>query len=140
MADLLKSGDKGPEVKTLQEDLTKLGYQHGEPDGIFGPRTEAVVRMAQKENGVAVDGIVGPETRAALAQQSQDEQLLKSGAKNDAVRQVQQILADNKFDVGPVDGIFGPKLEAAVKVLQDKHGLAVDGIVGPKTWRALKSL
>ncbi|MEO6413541.1 MAG: peptidoglycan-binding domain-containing protein [Pedococcus sp.] len=44
------------------------------------------------------------------------------------------------WPLGPVDGIFGPKLVAAVKVLQDKHGLTADGIIGPKTWRALKSL
>lgn len=140
MASVLKSGSTGPEVETLQADLTKLGYQHGKPDGIFGPKTEVVVKQVQQENGIAVDGIVGDATRAAIAQQSTDEQLLKDGAKNDAVKQVQEILAKSGFDVGTVDGIFGPKLVAAVKVLQEKHGLAADGIVGPKTWRALKSL
>jgi len=140
MADIQKKGDTGPEVTSLQRDLTTLGYDPGKADGIFGPRTQAAVKLAQKENGIAQDGIVGPDTRAALAQQSQDEQPLEPGAKGDAVRQVQQILSDHGFDVGPVDGIFGPKLTAALKVLQDKHGLATDGVVGPKTWRALKSL
>lgn len=140
MADILEQGDTGPEVQALQEDLTELGYEHGTPDGIFGPATEAVVRMAQRENGITEDGIVGPETRAALAQQSQDERLLEPGAENDAVRQVQEILNRCNFAVGPVDGIFGARTEAAVKVLQKTHGLVVDGIVGPKTWRALKIL
>ncbi|HEX6570171.1 MAG TPA: peptidoglycan-binding protein [Acidimicrobiales bacterium] len=140
MADILEQGDTGLEVKALQEDITERGYERGTPDGIFGPATEAVVRMAQRENGIAEDGIVGPETRAALAQQSQDERLLEPGAENDAVRQVQEILSSYDFAVGPVDGIFGARTEAAVKVLQKTHGLVVDGIVGPKTWRALKSL
>ena len=140
MAELLRNGSTGPAVETLQNDLTKLGYVHGATDGIFGPNTEAVVKQLQGEHGLTVDGVVGDATRAAMAQQSQDEQLLKEGASNDAVKAVQAILAKSGFDVGTVDGIFGPKLVAAVKVLQEKHGLTVDGIVGPKTWRALKSL
>ena len=36
-----------------------------------------------------------------------------------------------------VDGIFGPKTEAAVKNFQQGHHLTVDGIVGPHTWQAL---
>jgi peptidoglycan hydrolase-like protein with peptidoglycan-binding domain len=36
-----------------------------------------------------------------------------------------------------VDGVFGPKTEAAVKSFQQGEGLTVDGIVGPHTWQAL---
>jgi len=42
-----------------------------------------------------------------------------------------------KYDVGPVDGVFGPKTEAAVKAFQTDQGLVVDGIVGRNTWKAL---
>lgn len=38
---------------------------------------------------------------------------------------------------GSVDGIFGPKTKAAVRLFQQKNGLAVDGIVGAKTAAAL---
>src|SRR5918992_1445869 len=41
---------------------------------------------------------------------------------------------------GPVDGLFGPKTEAAVMRLQGTAGLAVDGIVGPETRRVLRAL
>lgn len=44
----------------------------------------------------------------------------------------------NHFGYGlAVDGVNGPKTEAAIRDFQTKHGLAVDGIVGPKTLGAL---
>lgn len=36
-----------------------------------------------------------------------------------------------------VDGIFGPKTEAAVRAFQSDENLTVDGIVGRNTWTAL---
>ena len=39
-----------------------------------------------------------------------------------------------------VDGIFGPKTEAAVTVFQQVFGLKPDGIVGPATWYAIVRL
>lgn len=57
---ILKKGDKGEEVKTLQR-LLKVTV-----DGDFGPKTEAAVKQFQKEKGLDVDGIVGPKTWKAL--------------------------------------------------------------------------
>jgi peptidoglycan hydrolase-like protein with peptidoglycan-binding domain len=36
-----------------------------------------------------------------------------------------------------VDGIFGPKTEAAVRAFQQNENLSVDGIVGKQTWTTL---
>jgi hypothetical protein len=56
-----------PEVITaLQQALVSAGYDPGEADGTFGPRTEAAVVAFQQDNGLAPDGIVGPETASAL--------------------------------------------------------------------------
>ena len=53
------------------------------------------------------------------------------------VTYLQQRLQDKGFDPGPIDGIFGPRTEAAVKEAQTWAGIRVDGIVGNATWGAL---
>jgi peptidoglycan hydrolase-like protein with peptidoglycan-binding domain len=45
-------GDSGPEVELLQRALQSLGYDVGEPDGHFGPRTEAGVVAYQNDFGL----------------------------------------------------------------------------------------
>lgn len=57
---MLKIGNKGEEVKRLQE---ALGINN---DGIFGKQTEEAVKLFQKKNGLEVDGIVGDKTWNAL--------------------------------------------------------------------------
>ncbi|MGM9641392.1 MAG: peptidoglycan-binding protein [Faecousia sp.] len=42
--------------------------------------------------------------------------------------------------ISPVDGIFGPQTEAAVRRFQEIFGLTVDGIVGKATWYELVRL
>ncbi|MES9902034.1 MAG: peptidoglycan-binding domain-containing protein [Sedimenticola sp.] len=76
---MLKDGDKGEEVKSLQENLTRLGYRPGKIDGDFGGKTEAAVVRFQEETGLYADGIVGPATQAAI-EQALHEQLLEQHA------------------------------------------------------------
>ncbi|MFB5191832.1 peptidoglycan-binding protein [Alicyclobacillus fastidiosus] len=53
------------------------------------------------------------------------------------VKEVQQELSEEGYNIGTADGDFGPKTLAGVKEFQKAHGLTVDGIVGPQTWNAL---
>lgn len=63
--------------------------------------------------------------------------MLKQGSKGEAVTALQKKLAAQGINPGPVDGVFGPKTEAAVKRYQERSGLTSDGIAGPKTLAAL---
>lgn len=44
------------QVRQLQADLQQLGYEPGEPDGIFGPATRAALGNFQKSLGLIADG------------------------------------------------------------------------------------
>ena len=57
-----KYGDKGSEIKTVQEALLALGYKTGKADGVFGKNTRDAVKLFQARNGMTVDGKVGQRT------------------------------------------------------------------------------
>lgn len=69
---------------------------------------------------------------------------LRPGNGGQDVRELQQALTvwshvyhDALVGPGPVDGMFGPLTEVAVRRFQTIRHLAVDGVVGPQTWAAL---
>ena len=63
--------------------------------------------------------------------------MLKRGARGEDVRQLQAKLREAGYDVGPIDGKFGPQTEAAVRAYQQANGLKVDGRAGEDTFRAM---
>lgn len=66
--DVLRRGDKGADVKAMQEALMKAGWsfpRYG-ADGDFGAETEANVKGFQRTEGLPVTGIYDATTRAAL--------------------------------------------------------------------------
>lgn len=65
----LKRGLSGDDVKVLQEKLAKLGYEVGEIDGIFGPKTEAALKKFQTDMGLVVDGIFGKKSHESLIEE-----------------------------------------------------------------------
>lgn len=61
----LKYGDRGQDVKTLQNWLDEVGYVLPE-SGYFGPGTEGAVKSFQRHCHLRVTGVVGPKTAQAL--------------------------------------------------------------------------
>jgi peptidoglycan hydrolase-like protein with peptidoglycan-binding domain len=57
---------------------------------------------------------------------------------SERVREVQRRLRTVGISPGPVDGLFGPRTDAAVESFQTEHGLVVDGVVGIQTLTALR--
>jgi peptidoglycan hydrolase-like protein with peptidoglycan-binding domain len=128
---LVKEGDNHHPVESVQY----LLHQHGHPvtiDGIFGPKTTAAVKAFQADKKLAQDGDVGARTWAQLAFQ------VKEGASGYAVRGVQEEFVFRKQNLA-IDGIFGPKTDAAVKGFQKGLGVKQDGFVSDTMWEALVS-
>jgi N-acetyl-anhydromuramyl-L-alanine amidase AmpD len=66
-----------------------------------------------------------------------DPPTLRRGDNGWRVKRLQRRLGHHGYDVGEVDGDFGPNTERAVRDFQGAKDLDVDGVVGPMTWKAL---
>jgi N-acetylmuramoyl-L-alanine amidase len=131
-------GDEGAAVRDIQERLDALGYP-SEPDrrSVFSDGTRQAVRGFQKARGLDVDGIVGPDTWRSLYEAGYrlgDRMLFlrRPMMRGEDVSEIQSRLSSLGFDVGKVDGIFGPKTEQAILDFQHNRGLAEDGKAGPE--------
>lgn len=65
---------------------------------------------------------------------------VQNGDKGPDVRLLQHLLRDLNYDVGPLDGDFGPRTEAALRQYQQDHQLFTieDGVCGEATWASLE--
>lgn len=63
--------------------------------------------------------------------------MLLLNSQGQLVKNLQQKLSELGYNVGSVDGFFGPRTESAVIQFQTDKGLDIDGVVGNQTWSAL---
>jgi len=129
---VVKYGDSGAKVVTLQHKLNRLGYGLA-VDGHAGPRTIGAVYDVQVRCGLVRDRVAGPRTQACienLTSHRVQTRELSVGSSGSDVRAVQAIVG------AKVDGHFGWETYGKVLAYQRAHGLKRDGIVGPQTTRA----
>ena len=149
----LRKGNKGNEVKKLQNNLNQVINANLDVDGSFGPKVEAAVKQFQSKYGLESDGIYGAKSAAKMTDAVKGNApvvtapvkiatyTLKKGNKGSNVKTLQENL--NMLPINAnldVDGSFGPKVEAAVKQFQSKYGLEADGIYGKNSYNKMKSL
>ena len=63
---LLEIGDYGPQVSNLQYLLRDHGFDPGEIDGVYGPKTAAALRSFQRAAAISPDGVWGGESFRAM--------------------------------------------------------------------------
>jgi DNA invertase Pin-like site-specific DNA recombinase/peptidoglycan hydrolase-like protein with peptidoglycan-binding domain len=105
----------------------------------LGAFLAALVLLCLPGTGIAASASVG----SAPILEAGDEPLARGsgyGKADDAqrVRALQQRLRRLGWSPGPIDGLFGPRTEAALLRFQKSAGLAADGIAGKGTSRALR--
>lgn len=152
---LYRQGSRGPAVRHLRTQLADLQLLptsaaapavNGADPELFDDVVDEAVRSFQQSRGLRVDGIVGPNTARALdeARRSLGDRLLYHSVSHpfvgDDVLELQGRMADMGFDVGRIDGIFGPRTEGGLREFQRNRGLSADGACGPVTLRELKRL
>ena len=158
--EVLKVGDRSPQVAEVRGTLARLGYIDGFPgdaagdsqqwrpgDDLFDPALEISLRAFQQHRGIIADGHITSGTLRALREAS-----YTLGARvlslqspghwfvGDDVAELQQQLHDLGFYTDRVDGHFGPHTHDAVRRYQLDYALTSDGICGPVTLRALSYL
>jgi murein DD-endopeptidase MepM/ murein hydrolase activator NlpD len=127
-------------IAALQVGLRAQRLYPGPIDGITGPQTVRAVRRLQRRARIAVDGVAGPKTRRALgrfARHTLGSRPLRRGLIGWDVAALQFQLAVHGFPSGTFDGIFGPRVQTALRRFQEWAGLRTDGIAGPATLGAL---
>jgi N-acetylmuramoyl-L-alanine amidase len=143
-------GDESPAVAEIRSKLTLLGLlptmDASDSALTFDEATDRAIRHFQQDRGLTVDGIVGPGTYRALdeARYRLGDRLLSYVVGNpltgDDVQLLQRRLQELGFNVGRVDGVFGPHTLEALREFQRNVGLPADGTCGPATFKALAGL
>ena len=155
----LRSGDKGDDVKTVQQRLTDLGYYTGTVDGKFGDGTVKALKAFQKKNGLTQDGVCGAQTRTVLyginpvyatstATPAPTETLvitqdtvvtIQSGSRGSVVLSLQRRLTELGYYTSRLDGVYLADDITAVRAFQKANSLTVDGKAGYLTQLTLYS-
>ena len=78
---VLRKGDRGDDVKMLQQALKDKGYDVA-VDGIFGSGTEKALRSFQMAHSLFPDAIAGPKTWAMLLKAGSNELKILNGHIN----------------------------------------------------------
>lgn len=166
----LRRGQHGTPVIHLQQMLAnnyfypEKGAKKDGVDGYYGDNTVDAVKRYQSIQGLTEDGIAGKDTYNSLKGNTKPPkdvkpsskpkpkpsgggawttQVLRTGSKGSAVRELQNLLVANNFypninaSNNGVDGHFGPNTQDAVRRFQMMNGLSIDGIAGPATKRKL---
>ena len=128
-------------IKAIQRELTAKGYDPGPVDAVMGFFTRAAIMAYESDNQLPVAG----EPTAELL-----EHLVLGVSLNPVsepaeppsetvalVKAVQQILADQGYGPGAVDGVPGEETRAAIKSFEKDRGLRETGRISGKLLRKI---
>ena len=121
-----------------QTRLQAAGYDPGDIDGIYGPKTVAAVKQLQADSGLRETGYLDAATTAAL-----DAKLAELGAQEAAAAMtetaaVQAVLTAAGFWSGPIDGEWTDELTQALMAFQTALGVPPTGAVDVATLAAFE--
>lgn len=136
---VLKKGDTGTAVSSLQRNLKILGYLDHDPTGFFGDMTMKAVIRFQEEHGIYTDGKVGGNTYDKISY-FLCKPLLSKGNTSNEVKSLQSDLYKLGFMDQEPTGYFGSITENAVLGFQKKHLKYASGKADLSTYLKIDTL
>jgi peptidoglycan hydrolase-like protein with peptidoglycan-binding domain len=129
------------DVRKVQSSLNEAGFQAGPVDGIWGPQTAGALRNFQQARGLEASGQLDDQTILALGFSREEfaaaEVATPSQLSEADIRRVQETLKSEGYDVGAVDGVWGPNTEDALRAFQQAKGIPATGRLNEDTVLAL---
>ncbi len=126
------NGTEASKPMTGKEKATAIGATTGGVAGaVVGGPVGAVV-------GAGIGAYVGHEGTDASGKVTSTDSPDKVASNSDStVRSAQAALNDRGYDAGPVDGVWGPNTQGAVRRFQADRGLTQSGMLDGETIAAL---
>lgn len=115
----------------LQTLLNSLGFDAGEPDGLFGSKTRGAVRAFQVQQSLVADGFPTAalldqvRVRAGVAPAAPER--TPTGLGRSGVRELQRLLNRLGHNAGPADGRIGARTRTAIRSFERARGMEVRG-------------
>ncbi len=125
-------------IRAIQEELTAHGYYAGPADGIVGRHTINAIRLYQRDADLPIDGhatdmllnhlkFAMPKIYAAAPFHEPTASPRRRYYAPRLTADTQMMLNHLGYYTGPIDGITGPRTQAAVRRYQRDHGLPLTG-------------
>ncbi|MFC4404399.1 NlpC/P60 family protein [Gracilibacillus xinjiangensis] len=132
-ATVLSFGVHHDSVRILQHKLQKLSYYDSSIDGKFGALTEFAVKQFQKDQQIKISGEADSQTIQKLIKLEADsyegilsEQITsEQNSSPEEVEQLQVALQYYGYYEAEIDGIYGPKTDAALQAYKQDKGLQI---------------
>jgi peptidoglycan hydrolase-like protein with peptidoglycan-binding domain len=138
MVQLSSSARPGVKVAVLQLKLKELGYYKGVITGAYTGAVITAVRTFQTFNNMSskyITGKANAETRKLMLDAKAltygavcGDNTLRSGAKGEAVKDLQNKLKDLGYYTGAVDGVYDGAVASAVRMFQQYNGFYPNGV------------
>jgi LysM repeat protein len=102
---------------------------------------QTTVERLVEINNITNPDVIFPGQRLIIPAQrlepSAELPVLREGSANVHVIYLQRLLLANGYNIGVIDGAFGPRVRREVEMFQRDRGLQVTGVVDRSIWQAL---
>ena len=119
------------QIVELQTLLNGLGYDSGNPDGLFGSGTRRAVRNYQTAQNLPADGFPTAALLTRVRQSagiSQPEPArVPHGLQRAGIRELQRLLNRMGYSAGRADGVIGARTRDAIRAFERAQGMEVRG-------------